>query len=208
MSLTMWARRLVEEATGSGDLTEVYQAQILTAQREKRKVLRAPLLRHLERLDGLAEELRAHQPYLQAAKAAFDKPTVEADSGSQSASSPARSPGEKDKATASESPVVILQPKTQRFMGFRAPKEYMIKFLESAIDLVGAAASATGMSTDVPVSPSALAKLETAVGAVSPWLDAEAGDSRVRDPEPVDWSSAQTLWERCRRKSDRRWTLA
>ncbi|CAJ1394085.1 unnamed protein product [Effrenium voratum] len=37
------ARRLVEEATGSGDLTEVYQAQILTAQREKRKVLRAPL---------------------------------------------------------------------------------------------------------------------------------------------------------------------
>eukprot|EP00435_Cladocopium_sp_Y103_P054023 s1425_g17.t1 len=39
----MKARRLVEEAAGLGDLTEVYKAQILTAQREKRKVLREPL---------------------------------------------------------------------------------------------------------------------------------------------------------------------
>eukprot|EP00434_Breviolum_minutum_P018596 symbB.v1.2.016404.t1/scaffold1217.1/size131114/5 len=41
------ARRLVEEAAGLGDLTEVYKAQILTAQREKRKVLREPLLGEL-----------------------------------------------------------------------------------------------------------------------------------------------------------------
>eukprot|EP00439_Symbiodinium_sp_Y106_P020498 s1083_g2.t1 len=37
------ARRLVEQAAGLGDLTDVYEAQILTAQREKRGIARAPL---------------------------------------------------------------------------------------------------------------------------------------------------------------------
>ncbi|CAE7224422.1 unnamed protein product, partial [Symbiodinium pilosum] len=37
------ARRLVDQASGLGDLTDVYEAQIVTAKREKRGIARAPL---------------------------------------------------------------------------------------------------------------------------------------------------------------------
>lgn len=217
------ARRLVEEAAGLGDLTEVYKAQILTAQREKRKVLRDPLLKHLERLEGLAEELHAHQPYLRAAKDAFSAPKAEDAKISGLPSSPhsVRHPADEK-----ESPVVILQPRKDRSLfgsGLgRVPKEYMIKFLESAIDFVGAAATATGMSADVPTPPEeatakatakamAAAKnaerLDGVAGRISSWLDVEVSDLVVWDPDPVDWTSSQNLWQRCR-KTDRRWTLA
>lgn len=220
----MKARRLVEEAAGLGDLTEVYKAQILTAQREKRKVLREPLLRHLERLDGLAEELQAHQPYLRAAKDAFSRPKADAKAETGLPSSPSV----KNPTHEKESPVVILQPRSRPLMfgslGAK-PKEYMIRFLESAIDFVGAAATATGMSADVqsaeaenaateeaapPASTEvALPALETAVGTISQWLDVkEAIEESPPSPREVDWTSAQLLWQRCRRKSDRRWTLA
>lgn len=218
----MKARRLVEEAAVLGDLTEVYKAQILTAQREKRKVLREPLLRHLERLDGLAEELQAHQPYLRAAKDAFSGPKADArETGLPS------SPSVKNPTHEKESPVVIIQPRSrpQMFGSLGAkPKEYMIRFLESAIDFVGAAATATGMNADVqsteaedaaetaeaaPASTeNALPVLETAAGTISHWLDVKEAIEESHSPREVDWSSAQLLWQKCRRRSDRRWTLA
>ncbi|CAE7812451.1 unnamed protein product [Symbiodinium microadriaticum] len=216
------ARRLVEQAAGLGDLTDVYEAQILTAQREKRGIARAPLLRHLENLDSATEQLRAHHPYLEAAKNAFNSP-VEAETTESLPglpSSAAQSPHpDKD-----EAPVVILQPVPRRSAFFsslgRRPKEYLIKFLEGAVDVIGAAGSATGMSVDLeaepqqqvakPISSEALEKLDSAFGTISPWLNAQVGadlaPGRVHDE--VDWTCAQVVWEHCRRKSDRRWTLA
>ncbi|CAK9002239.1 N-acetyltransferase domain-containing protein [Durusdinium trenchii] len=181
------------------------------------------LLKHLERLEGLAEELHAHQPYLRAAKDAFSAPKAEDAKISGLPSSPhsVRHPADEK-----ESPVVILQPRKDRSLfgsGLgRVPKEYMIKFLESAIDFVGAAATATGMSADVPTPPEeatakatakamAAAKnaerLDGVAGRISSWLDVEVSDLVVWDPDPVDWTSSQNLWQRCR-KTDRRWTLA
>ncbi|CAE8618475.1 unnamed protein product, partial [Polarella glacialis] len=56
------AQRLVDRAAGLGDLTDVYEAQILTAKREGRGLARSAMISLLERLDELADELRAHQP--------------------------------------------------------------------------------------------------------------------------------------------------
>eukprot|EP00435_Cladocopium_sp_Y103_P063555 s101_g25.t1 len=51
--------------------------------------------------------------------------------------------------------------------------------------------------------------LETAAGTVSQWLDVKVNIEEPPSPrDEVDWTSAQLLWQRCRRKSDRRWTLA
>ncbi|CAK8999202.1 unnamed protein product [Durusdinium trenchii] len=159
------------------------------------------LLKHLERLEGLAEELHAHQPYLRAAKDAFSAPKAEDAKISGLPSSPhsVRHPADEK-----ESPVVILQPRKDRSLfgsGLgRVPKEYMIKFLESAIDFVGAAATATGMSADVPTPPEeatakatakamAAAKnaerLDGVAGRISSWLDVEVSDLVVWDPDPV-----------------------
>mmetsp|Transcript_33069 Transcript_33069/g.74354 ORF Transcript_33069/g.74354 Transcript_33069/m.74354 type:complete len:289 (+) Transcript_33069:82-948(+) len=197
------ARRLVEQAAGLGDLTDVYEAQILTAQKEKRGLARAALLLHLEHLDEAAEELRAHLPYLQAAKKTFDSPIEDS----------------RVKAV-DDSPVVILQPLQRRspFLASLRPKEYFIRFLEGAVDLIGAAGTATGMSVDVQDFPELKERQSmniptvdlNAVGTVSPWLNAEANiePPLARLSQEVDWSSAQVVWERCRRKTDRRWTLA
>mmetsp|Transcript_33070 Transcript_33070/g.74357 ORF Transcript_33070/g.74357 Transcript_33070/m.74357 type:complete len:311 (+) Transcript_33070:82-1014(+) len=219
------ARRLVEQAAGLGDLTDVYEAQILTAQKEKRGLARAALLLHLEHLDEAAEELRAHLPYLQAAKKTFDSPIEdsrvkaahdsESTGGWQASSSQSPRPDKVD-----DSPVVILQPLQRRspFLASLRPKEYFIRFLEGAVDLIGAAGTATGMSVDVQDFPELKERQSmniptvdlNAVGTVSPWLNAEANiePPLARLSQEVDWSSAQVVWERCRRKTDRRWTLA
>eukprot|EP00913_Durusdinium_trenchii_P035688 g33393.t1 len=143
----------------------------------------------------------ASGPYLRAAKDAFSAPKAEDAKISGLPSSPhsVRHPADEK-----ESPVVILQPRKDRSLfgsGLgRVPKEYMIKFLESAIDFVGAAATATGMSADVPTPPEeatakatakamAAAKnaerLDGVAGRISSWLDVEVSDLVVWDPDPV-----------------------
>ncbi|CAE7949054.1 unnamed protein product [Symbiodinium sp. KB8] len=180
-----------------------------------------PTERNVDRLDRIPARGPAPR-YLEAAKNAFNSP-VEAETTESLPglpSSAAQSPHpDKD-----EAPVVILQPVPRRSAFFsslgRRPKEYLIKFLEGAVDVIGAAGSATGMSVDLeaepqqqvakPISSEALEKLDSAFGTISPWLNAQVGadlaPGRVHDE--VDWTCAQVVWEHCRRKSDRRWTLA
>eukprot|EP00435_Cladocopium_sp_Y103_P056637 s1425_g19.t1 len=87
---------------------------------------------------GIAER----RTYLRAAKDAFGRPKVDArETGLPS------SPSVKNPSHEKESPVVILQPRSRPLMfgSLKAKsKEYMLYFLESAIDIVGAAATATG----------------------------------------------------------------
>eukprot|EP00434_Breviolum_minutum_P043121 symbB.v1.2.038415.t1/scaffold5970.1/size22045/2 len=99
--------------------------------------------------------LRQKCRYLRAAKEAFNKPKAD---GRESGlpSSPVKSPVQEK-----ESPVVIIQPRSRPplFSSLGAkPKEYMIRFLESALDVVGAAATATGMSADVQAESASTAE--------------------------------------------------
>lgn len=69
------AQALVEEAAELGDLTDVYEAQIVTAENERRLFLHAPVCKLINRLDDLRLRLNTHLPCLAAARKAFDAPT-------------------------------------------------------------------------------------------------------------------------------------
>eukprot|EP00933_Yihiella_yeosuensis_P070430 TRINITY_DN78539_c20_g1_i1.p1 TRINITY_DN78539_c20_g1~~TRINITY_DN78539_c20_g1_i1.p1 ORF type:complete len:377 (+),score=87.69 TRINITY_DN78539_c20_g1_i1:67-1131(+) len=247
------ARNLVDDAASLHDLTDVYEAQILTAKRESRGVNRAALLNLIERLDQLASELAAHQPFLEAARGALDDPSKYSEvepsgyGGSQdnSVSSapllPVLSP--EARATAgngsgndgeAEGPVVILEPRRAVRAAaaanfFKASGAFIFKALESAIDVVGAAGTATGVAEGLSeeanssspsqgVSESKRRSSSLKVdrpawdevgGEPSTWLDLEIRIANLDEEDGVKkMKSEKSLWERCRRKSDRRWTLA
>lgn len=68
------AQGLVDEAAELGDLTDLYKAQIFTAERERRSFLHAPVYKLIDKLDDLGLRLNAHLPCLSAARRAFDAP--------------------------------------------------------------------------------------------------------------------------------------
>eukprot|EP00971_Amphidinium_carterae_P316875 6299296-Amphidinium_carterae.1 len=66
-------QQLVQEAALLEDRTNLYEAQIVAAQRSGRGILRSPLLKVLEWADGLLERFMAHLPELQKARATVDE---------------------------------------------------------------------------------------------------------------------------------------
>lgn len=247
------ARRLVDESSCLEDLTNVYEAQIVTAKKEGRELRRDPLSDLLERLDRLAARLQTQRPYLQAAREAFDSANRAAAAGTVLAPSSQPAPGgglegpgaghaaeEEPEAP----PVVIIRPTGFRdlWRGFsKGSKEYMVKALEATIDVVTTAGYATGLAT-AHWEASAAAKESTSssksevgqaaagsrtlplrrvpwsdvTGAPSAWLNLEdrraahhvrTGPLLASEAEEEHKEGSQNMWERCRRRGDRRWTL-
>mmetsp|Transcript_127188 Transcript_127188/g.231099 ORF Transcript_127188/g.231099 Transcript_127188/m.231099 type:complete len:266 (-) Transcript_127188:153-950(-) len=78
------AQDLVDEAAELGDLTDVYNVQLVMAVREGHGLLRAPLQGLIEYLDDLSMRLTAHVPAMILARMAFDKQEgVKADGAQQ-----------------------------------------------------------------------------------------------------------------------------
>jgi len=70
------ARRLVDSSAELGDLGDVYDAQLQLAERDGRGIIRAPVLALVAELDVLTLQLGGHEPFVLAAREAFDKPVA------------------------------------------------------------------------------------------------------------------------------------
>lgn len=227
------ARQLVDEASCLGDRADGYEAQIAIAHRQGRGVRADALLSHLDECEALAGRLRAQLPRLREARASFQQP-ASPDSGcalGAAADLPmhSRSPEALLSGTTAAFaalPEVILEPTKQEglvppllrsfWQGLRQrSNEMMPRALELAVDAVGYAVAATGRAPGLAKASVHSSWKETS-GQPAAWLDLvedAATAARRREQlvrlscELVDFGSAKSRWERCRRRTDRRWTL-
>jgi len=164
-----WAWRIVDMASNMvhekaelDDLAEVYEAQVLTAHRDGRRIAKASLLALLERLDALAAKMRAHLPFLRAARTTLLGPPRGAPGDPERLEDYEQDAGkaiacwrELDWDADTLERVVILEPDTSKnnieryWRSFCTAvyrnKDYALVTLESAICTAEAAGKAVGM---------------------------------------------------------------
>mmetsp|Transcript_110698 Transcript_110698/g.196093 ORF Transcript_110698/g.196093 Transcript_110698/m.196093 type:complete len:248 (-) Transcript_110698:302-1045(-) len=111
------AQGLVDKASELGDVTDVYEAQLVLAVREGRALLRAPLHEAIQCLKDLSIRLAAHVPATISARIAFDEKEGAESGGAQkvlkhpSVDRPRRCPPLRDEEE--QLPLAILEEKSE-----------------------------------------------------------------------------------------------